>query len=73
MSVTLTLPVLSNARRCQWLITVIIVMVLVSEPFARVIGAYTDAAAAVAFLLGSCGTAAKYRSHGNRTHPAATA
>jgi hypothetical protein len=72
MSVTLALPVVSNARQRRWLITVIIVMVLVSGPFARIIGAYADAAAFVALLLGGCGTAAKYRNRSNRPNPAAS-
>ncbi|MEU1789988.1 hypothetical protein ABZ553_29780 [Streptomyces sparsogenes] len=48
-------------------------MVLVSELFARIIGAYADAAAFVTFLVGGCGTAVKYRNHSNRPRLAASA
>lgn len=73
MSVTPALPVVSNARRHQWLITVIIVLVLVSEPFAKIIGSYADAAAFVAVLLGGCGAAAKCRNHSKRPRPVTAA
>lgn len=69
MSVPFALPAVSSARRRRWLITVIIVMVLVSEPFIRIIGAYTDAAAFVAFVLGVMRCSSEVPHH-NNNHPA---
>ncbi|MGW3312193.1 hypothetical protein ACWDG9_37060 [Streptomyces sp. NPDC001073] len=44
-------------------------MVLVSEPFIRIIGAYTDAAAFVAFVLGVMRCSSEVPHH-NNNHPA---
>ncbi|MEV3968152.1 hypothetical protein AB0K68_08430 [Streptomyces sp. NPDC050698] len=46
---------------------------LVSEPFAKIIGSYADAAAFVAVLLGGCGAAAKCRNHSKRPRPVTAA
>ena len=71
MSVSLAPQGVSNPRLEPWLITVIIVVVLVSAPCAKIIGAYADAATFSALLLGSCGTAVKYSNPSNRPRPEA--
>ncbi|WP_189764891.1 hypothetical protein [Streptomyces xanthochromogenes] len=56
---------MSNPRQQLTVITVIVVIVLVSPSWAKVVGAYADAAAVLALVGAASGTAAKYR---NRTN-----
>ncbi|MYW10793.1 hypothetical protein GT034_20940 [Streptomyces sp. SID2563] len=47
------------------MITILVVIVLVSPSWAKIVGAYTDAGAFLAMVGAVCGTAAKYRNRIN--------
>lgn len=63
MSLPLAERCVSNPRQHLAVITVIVVIVLASPTWARIVGAYADAAAFLALCLAVSGTAAKCRNH----------
>ncbi len=62
MSLSLVQRCVSNPRRQLTAVTVIVVIVLASPPWAEIVGAYANAGALLALLIAS-GTAAKYSNH----------
>ncbi|GHB21495.1 hypothetical protein GCM10010306_012640 [Streptomyces umbrinus] len=62
MSLPLTEHPLSNPHHQLAVIAVIVVIVLVSPTWAKIVGAYADTAALVTLVLAVSRTAAKYRS-----------
>lgn len=63
MSVSAAPQEISNPSLRPWVITVIVVIVLASPTWAKVVGAYADAGSTLTLLLALSGTAAKYRDH----------
>ncbi|MZD09939.1 hypothetical protein GTW43_33385 [Streptomyces sp. SID5785] len=70
MSLPFAEQCVSNPRRQLTAITVIVVLVLTSPSWARLVGAYADAEALLTLLIAAGGTAAKYRNHSNQPRTA---
>lgn len=70
MSLPLAERCVSNPRQRLAVITVIVVIVLASPTWAKIVGAYADAAAFLALCLAASRTAAKYRNRSNHQRTA---
>lgn len=65
MSLPLSERRVSNSRHRLSVITIIVVIVLVSPSWAKIVGAYADAGAFLAMVGAACSTAARYRNRIN--------
>lgn len=70
MSLPLAERCVSNPRQQLAVITVIVVIVLASPTWAKIVGAYADAAAFLVLCIAASGTAAKYRNRSNHRRTA---
>ncbi|CQR62880.1 hypothetical protein [Streptomyces leeuwenhoekii] len=70
MSLPLAERCVSNPRQQLAVITIVVVVVLASPMWAKIVGAYVDAASFLALCLAVSGTAAKYRNHSNHRRTA---
>jgi hypothetical protein len=65
MSLSLAVQCVSNPRQRLWVVTVLVLVVLAWPMWAKVVGAYADAAGFFALFLAASGTATKYGSGSN--------
>lgn len=70
MSLPLAERCVSNPHHQLAMITVIVVIVLVSPSWAKIVGAYADAGALLALVIAASSTAAKYRNYSNQPRTA---